>query len=140
MPRSPELTNNAPLQVVVLVLVNHQGDILITQRKKHQHLEGLWEFPGGKVEANESTEEALARECMEELNYQTTNPKKIMDIEHQYPDIRVHLHVYYEHNPSAMASPAEQQNMQWVTAAQLLELPFPAANRPIIDHLLTLNS
>ncbi len=136
MLRSPELTDNASIQVVVLVLQNHQGDILITQRKDNQHLAGFWEFPGGKVEANESIEQALLRECLEELSHQSINPRKIMDINHQYPEKRVHLHVFHEQNNHANPSAAEQQNMQWINPSQLTEFNFPPANQAIIDYLL----
>lgn len=132
MPRSPELTTT---HVVVLVLENDQDEVLLTQRHASQHLPGYWEYPGGKVEANESWLQALQRECMEELQYRPINPQPILEIPHQYPNKHVCLHVFHEHNPHANVRAAEQQNMQWVAKTQLSDWQLPPANAAITDYL-----
>ncbi|WP_223789868.1 (deoxy)nucleoside triphosphate pyrophosphohydrolase [Marinicella meishanensis] len=135
MPRSPELTANTT-HVVVLVLQNGQGEVLLTQRQSHQHLPGLWEYPGGKVETGESRQQALQRECLEELGYRPINPSPILEIPHQYPNKRVCLHVFHEHNPQASVHSAEQQNMRWVPIIELPSVPLPPANATITEYLL----
>jgi 8-oxo-dGTP diphosphatase len=117
------------------VLENHQGDVLLTQRKKHQHLAGYWEFPGGKMERGESAIEALQRECIEELAYHTTANKPILHIHHSYPSINVQLHVFHDINANPSVKPAENQNMQWVKKSKLADIKLPDANHPIIKYL-----
>ncbi len=134
MSRATELTPT-PIKVVVLVLENHQGDILLTQRKKHQHLAGYWEFPGGKVEKGESKLDALKRECIEELAFQTAAIKPILHIHHDYPSISIELHVYHEIKENPLVTPAEMQNMKWVKKSDLTDLQLPEANQAIINYL-----
>jgi 8-oxo-dGTP diphosphatase len=136
MPRSLELNNKATIQVVVLVLENHQDEVLLTKRHAKKHLPNYWEFPGGKIEINETPIQALARECLEELNYCVINPIKILEIPYTYPEIKVYLHVFYEQNNSAKVSPAEQQNMEWTNKIKLNQYKLPPANQAIIDYLL----
>ena len=134
MSRTTDLTPSLT-KVVVLVLKNNQGDILLTQRQKHQHLAGYWEFPGGKIEADESPFEALKRECMEELDYHIIAPEKILTINHQYPTIKVQLQIFYETNTHPQVKPAEGQCMKWVNINDLDQYKLPEANQAIIEHL-----
>lgn len=135
MPRASELKTKTPIQVVVLVLENHQGDILIAQRQKHQHLAGYWEFPGGKIEPHETAIDALQRESLEELNHQIKTPQHILTIDHCYSDINVTLMVFHEliHNPQVKA--AENQPLKWVEKSTLSQYQLPEANQAIIDYL-----
>ena len=135
MPRSPELINPAKIKVVVLVLENNQGDILLTQRKKHQHLAGYWEFPGGKIEAGETAIQALQRECKEELEYNTNSSQRILQIHHDYPSISVDLQVFYEFSPNPQVKAVEKQTMQWVKKADLGQYKLPEANQAILQYL-----
>ncbi len=135
MSRSPQLTKDRSIQVAVLVLENHQGEILLTQRRKNQHLAGYWEFPGGKIELGETAEQALIRECQEELNHSPLNPSLILNTSFQYPEVLVHLHVFYEKNKQAQVQAAEHQIMRWVTKQQLKNHLLPPANTPIIERI-----
>lgn len=135
MSRQTQL-NHKIVNVVVLVLENHQGDILLTQRKEKTHLAHYWEFPGGKVEPKESKLEALKRECIEEIKYTPSSPVHILSINFKYPSKHVQLEVFHEKKESPIVSAAEGQNMQWVKKSQLNLLKTPEANKTIIDHLL----
>ncbi|TDR19577.1 (deoxy)nucleoside triphosphate pyrophosphohydrolase [Marinicella litoralis] len=132
---SRQIELNQPQQIVVLVLENSQGDILLTQRQAGKHLEGYWEFPGGKVEAPESLLEALERESLEEINYQPINPTLLIKLTHSYPNKTVQLHVYHclAHNPQVHAN--EKQAMIWHHKSKLSSVKLPAANLKIINLL-----
>ena len=82
------------LHVAAAVIRGTDGRILLAQRPAHKHQGGLWEFPGGKVEAGESVLSALARELREELGIQVTHAQPLIQVRHAYPDQRVLLDVY----------------------------------------------
>ncbi len=136
MPRAPELKTDI-LKVVVLVLENHQGDILLTQRAKGKHLGGYWEFPGGKIEPDESNATALSREIQEELNYQPLNAVPLITIDHSYPTRTVRIFVYHEIAYNPQVTPAEGQPLKWVKKTDLKSFQLPEANQAIIDILHT---
>ena len=121
-----------PLQVAVGVVKNPEGKILISLRHADLHQGSLWEFPGGKIEASESAEFALARELKEELNITVTAATPLITIKHQYPDLTVQLNVFLVERFSGQAESCEGQPFKWVTPAELEHYAFPAANRPII--------
>ncbi|HXH02898.1 MAG TPA: NUDIX domain-containing protein, partial [Candidatus Competibacteraceae bacterium] len=82
------------IHVAAGALVNGRGEVLITRRHDHQHQGGLWEFPGGKVEPGEGTEQALARELHEELGVEMVAARPLIRIRHAYPDKAVLLDVW----------------------------------------------
>ena len=123
------------LHVAVGVICNTQGMVLISQRHADSHQGGLWEFPGGKVEAGESVEQALARELHEELGISIGRVRPLMDIHHDYSDKAVHLDVWLVEDFSGRASAREGQPLCWVTPEDLRDYTFPAANTPIVEHL-----
>jgi 8-oxo-dGTP diphosphatase len=125
------------VNVAVGVIV--KGDeILLSLRNPQQHQGGKWEFPGGKVEAGEQTVDALARELQEELliNIDKTSCKALIRVEHDYGDKQVCLDVYtltrFEGEPQG----AEQQEIRWVSRAELANLAFPEANVSILEEIL----
>ncbi|HOP21562.1 MAG TPA: 8-oxo-dGTP diphosphatase MutT [Gammaproteobacteria bacterium] len=124
------------IQVVALVLENNQGEILVTKRAPDKHLAGYWEFPGGKVEANETRQQALSREIQEELAYSVKNPQPLIRLNHDYPEHQIELDVWYSQdiNPQVFAN--ENQPMKWVSKTELQKLKMPPADRPIINALL----
>jgi len=121
-----------PLQVAVGVVKNPEGKILISLRHADLHQGGLWEFPGGKIEASETAEQALARELKEELNITVTAATPLIAVNHQYPDRFVQLNVFLVEQFSGEAKSLEGQPFKWVTPAELEHYAFPAANQPII--------
>lgn len=124
------------LDVAVGVIVNQDGRILITRRAGSAHQGGLWEFPGGKVEQGESVTDALSRELKEELNIVVQKSRPLIQVRHDYPDLKVLLDVWTVTQFSGTAKPCEGQPMQWVESAQLSEFAFPEANQPIITAVL----
>jgi 8-oxo-dGTP diphosphatase len=121
-----------PLQVAVGVVKNPEGKILISLRHAELHQGGLWEFPGGKVEASETAESALARELKEELNIDVTAASPLITIRHRYPDRFVQLNVFLVEQFSGEAKSLEGQPFKWVAPYELGQYAFPAANQPII--------
>ncbi|MGD9888854.1 MAG: Nudix family hydrolase [Halothiobacillaceae bacterium] len=128
------------LHVVCALIESLDGQILLAQRLKHQHLGGLWEFPGGKVEPGESEHDALRRELDEELGIRPTQAAQWMDVRHHYADERlgreVVLHVW-----RVLAFEGELvgrlgQPLQWVEKSKLHDLAVPAANRVIVNALV----
>ena len=82
------------VHVVAAVIRNAEQQILLALRPSDKHMGGLWEFPGGKCEAGESPQQALARELHEELGIVIENPQPLIQVRHDYPDLHVLLDVY----------------------------------------------
>ena len=120
------------IHVVAAVIRDADGRILIARRHDHLHQGGLWEFPGGKHEANESREQALSRELMEELGIQPTDFRPLIQIPHHYPDKSVLLDVWLVTAWQGQPHGREDQQIQWVSNYELANYDFPAANLPII--------
>ncbi|TAN67875.1 MAG: Nudix family hydrolase [Methylobacter sp.] len=120
------------LQVAVGVVKNPEGKILISLRHAALHQGGLWEFPGGKIEASETAEFALARELKEELNVTVTAATPLITVKHKYPDRLVQLNVFLVEQFSGEVKSLEGQPFKWVDSDELERYTFPAANQPII--------
>lgn len=131
------------VHVAVGVIKNKHGQILIAKRADDAHQGGLWEFPGGKVEAGESVQQALNRELQEELAITTLSCKPLIQIRHDYSDKSVLLDVRLvddfigqpQVDGSGVGVGNEDQPIRWVDCDELGEYEFPAANRPIITAL-----
>ena len=130
------------IHVVAAVIVSaDQQQIFISRRADHLHQGGFWEFPGGKVEADESPKSALARELFEELDIRIETAHPYMQVEHDYPDKQVFLDIWQVNSFTGTARGKEGQECRWVSLQELLiEQPerlfhFPAANQPILERL-----
>ena len=124
------------LNVVAAVIHNAQGQLLIAQRPLHKHQGGLWEFAGGKVDANETPAQALVRELQEELGITATHYRPLLTVEHHYPDKSVRLQVFRVTAFEGQAHGAEGQPIAWANPEQLKSYAFPAANTPILKAAL----
>ncbi|WP_417763673.1 8-oxo-dGTP diphosphatase MutT [Shewanella sp.] len=127
---------NKRVHVAVGVIIREQ-QILLAKRHGHLHQGGKWEFPGGKVEQGEPVTEALTRELQEELNITVTASCPFMTLSYDYPEKQVFLDIHLVTAFTGQESGAEGQEIRWVKLTELASLPFPDANQPIIDKLLT---
>lgn len=126
--------------VAACALVDTDGRILLAQRPEGKNLAGLWEFPGGKVEANETPEAALIRELKEELDI-TTQPACLAPLtfaSHTYEDFHLLMPLYICRRYEGIARSMEGQNLKWVRAKDLRDYPMPPADEPLIPFLIDL--
>jgi 8-oxo-dGTP diphosphatase len=119
------------IHVAAAVIRSAQG-VLIAKRPQDKHQGGLWEFPGGKVEAGEAVEAALARELAEELGIVVTQARPLIQVRHDYPDKQVLLDVWEVSVFTGDPHGAEGQPLAWVNPRHLGDYAFPAANQPIV--------
>ncbi len=126
------MKSDAALHVAVGVIRDSHGNVLVTRRARHVHQGGLWEFPGGKLEAGESVLQALRRELYEEVGIEVLAATPLIKISHDYGDRRVLLDVWNVPAYSGSEMAREGQAMLWLAPQQLGELSFPVANLPII--------
>ncbi|AFY67233.1 A/G-specific adenine glycosylase [Geitlerinema sp. PCC 7407] len=122
-------------QIGVAVIWNDQNQILIDRRPQSGLLGGLWEFPGGKIEAGETVEDCIVREIREELAIDVEVGDHLITIDHAYTHFRVTLQVYHCRHVAGEPTPIECDEIRWVTLDALDEFPFPKANTQIIEAL-----
>jgi 8-oxo-dGTP diphosphatase len=117
------------------VIVDDEDRVLVSRRHEHAHQGGLWEFPGGKLEAGETVLQALERELAEELGLVVEAARPFTRIRHDYADKSVLLDVWKVHHFSGQAQGLEGQPIAWRHLPELRAAEFPAANLPIIRRL-----
>jgi len=120
------------LHIAVGVIVNERNEVLVARRPFDLHQGGLWEFPGGKVEAGENVHEALVRELHEELNMLVTRARPLIRIHYEYPEYPVLLDVWRVEDWEGDIFGREGQPVEWAPAEILHERQFPPANEAII--------
>jgi 8-oxo-dGTP diphosphatase len=123
------------VHVAAGLIRDERGRYLITQRRKGSHLAGLWEFPGGKMEADETPAAGLRRELAEELAATFAVGDLVETVRWEYPDRVVVLHFFDCRVESGEIVPQEEQAMQWVGPEQLATYDFPPADRELIRRL-----
>lgn len=123
------------IEVAVGVVYRHDGRILVGQRVVKDRYFGKWEFPGGKLENNETVEQALIREFKEETGLDIKSSESLMLLEHDYPDRHVRLHVHAVKEFQGDACALEGQVLKWVTVEELFELDFLQGNQAILERL-----
>jgi A/G-specific adenine glycosylase len=119
----------------VAVIWNDQGQVLIDKRPQSGLLGGLWEFPGGKVEPNETIAECVVREIQEELGIKIAVLEHFMTLEHAYTHFKVTLSVHHCRHLVGEPQPIECDAVKWVSLDALEQYPFPTANQKIIAAL-----
>jgi 8-oxo-dGTP diphosphatase len=126
--------------VVACALIDTDGRILLAQRPAGRSLAGLWEFPGGKLEAGERPELALIRELAEELGITVSEAclAPLTFASHTYPDFHLLMPLYVCRRWEGIVTAREGQNLAWVRPNRLREYPMPPADGPLIPHLTAL--
>lgn len=120
---------------VTAAIIRRDGSFLIAQRPEGSHLEGLWEFPGGKRESGESLEACLMRECAEELGVTVRVGPLLKVVEHAYPDRRVKLHFFECEMVGGDPKPIGCSDVRWVAPEEMSSFPFPPADACLIEEL-----
>ena len=120
---------------VVAALIWREERFLACQRPAHKARGRLWEFVGGKVESGETREQALIRECREELDI-TVVPRDIfMEVTHEYPDLTVHLTLFNADLPQGEPKALEHNALRWITVDEIDQLAFCPADEEILERL-----
>ena len=120
---------------VVGALIWQDGRFMICQRPPHKKRGMLWEFVGGKVEPGETREQALIRECREELDVTLKVGELFLEVDHQYPDIHILLSIY--HSEIAEGNPVlkEHADLRWITVSEIDQYAFCPADGPVLEAL-----
>ena len=119
---------------IAIAVVEHEGKFLIGRREEGTVLAGLWEFPGGKVEAGETSQVAAARECLEETGLEVEVGPAYPAVVHQYDHARVHLE-FFACRPKDSRQQAHPRFL-WAPVERLTEYEFPTANAALIAYLI----
>ena len=120
---------------VVAALIWREERFLACQRPAHKARGLLWEFVGGKVEPGETREQALIRECREEVDI-TVVPRDIfMEVTHEYPDLTVHLTLFNADLPQGEPKALEHNALRWITVDEIDQLAFCPADEEILERL-----
>lgn len=130
------------LLVVAAALIDADDRVLVAQRPAGKQLAGLWEFPGGKLDAGERPEDALIRELREELGVEVKAPclAPLTFASHAYEDFHLLMPLYVCRRWEGMVVPREGQALKWLRPRQLRDLAMPPADEPLIPHLIDLLS
>ena len=120
---------------VVAALIREGEKFMICQRPAHKARGLLWEFVGGKVEPGETKEQALIRECQEELAVTLTVGDVFMDVVHEYPDITVHLTLYTAAIAKGIPQMLEHNDIRWITPSEIPHYEFCPADEEILREI-----
>jgi mutator protein MutT len=133
--RSDETDKKIPHYDVTAGLIWKAGKLLIATRPKGTHLEGFWEFPGGKQEDGENLKECLKREIEEELGIEVMVDELFLTVDHKYPDKRISLHVFNCTWLKGEPVPLQRQETRWITLTDLSKFTFPPPDVQVIKAL-----
>lgn len=121
---------------VVAALIWDKDEFMICQRPAHKARGLLWEFVGGKVEPGETKEQALIRECREELAITLSVGDVFMDVVHKYPDLTVHLTLFNASIAEGVPQKLEHNDICWITVHEIPQYAFCPADKEILKKLM----
>ncbi len=121
---------------VVAALVWEDDKFMICQRPAHKARGLLWEFVGGKVEKGETKEQALIRECREELDVTVAVEDVFMDVVHEYPDLTVHLTLFNSRIAEGVPKMLEHNDIKWITPQEIPNFDFCPADEEILKKII----
>ena len=120
---------------VVAALIWKNGKFMICQRPAHKARGLLWEFVGGKVEPGETKEQALVRECREELAVTVAVQDEFMSLVHEYPDIIIHLTVFNAYIAEGVPQLLEHNDVRWIPPKEIKNYDFCPADNKILEKI-----
>ena len=125
------------VHVSAVALIDDASRVLLAQRPEGKMMAGMWEFPGGKVEAGETPEQALFREIKEELAIELCQPctSPLSFVSHAYEEFHLIMYLFTCRKWDGIPMPQEGQNLTWKTPQQMLDLPMPPADIPLLPIL-----
>lgn len=121
---------------VVAALIWDNDKFMICQRRAHKARGLLWEFVGGKVEPGETKEQALIRECQEELAITLSVGEVFMDVIHEYPDLTVHLTLFNAAIAKGEPQKLEHNDIQWISPSEIQNYEFCPADEEILKRII----
>lgn len=124
---------------VVAALIRKDEKFMICQRPPHKARGLLWEFAGGKVEPGETKEQALIRECREELAVTLSVGEEFLDAVHEYPDLTVHLTLFCASIADGIPQKLEHSDIRWITPGEIPAYTFCPADEVFLTKLLALS-
>lgn len=124
---------------VTCAIIIRSGKILATLRARGMHLEGHWEFPGGKIEAGESAVKCIRREILEELNIRIHVIRSMQPLEHHYPDKAIRLIPFVCKIVSGKIELAEHSEFRWLGKNEIREMNWAAADRKVAEELMDMD-
>ncbi|MBI4208076.1 MAG: 8-oxo-dGTP diphosphatase MutT [Deltaproteobacteria bacterium] len=127
-----------PSYTIVVAVIEENGAVFLVKRPAGTHLQGYWEFPGGKIEAGETLERALFREVREEVGWEILVLEKIDEVDYSYTDRDVHLHFYrcVRRTQEEPATPLEPLEYVWAPIQKLSHYNIPPANQKVVQNLI----
>lgn len=121
---------------VVAALIWRDGRFMICQRPENKTRAFQWEFVGGKAERGETRQEALIRECKEELDITVSVGDIFMEVDHQYPDINVHLTLFHAEISGGEPKMLEHNDIRWITPDEIKGFVFCPADKDILEKII----
>ena len=133
----PETLDEPHIHVVAAVVRDPlvPGRFLIAQRQKGKHLEAMWEFPGGKLEAGETRWAALRRELREEIAIEASAGRALMRVYCRYPEVNVLLDVWTVSAYRGQVRARERQRLAWISVDEIDDYRFPPADLPVLERI-----
>ena len=135
---TPKVRKKIPIYDVAVSVIEYKNKILITKRLNKNFLPGLWEFPGGKIEKNETAIQTIIREVKEETNLTVSNPIFLGNIKHKYSHFGVNISLFISF-PKSIKSLNLSQEYRWIKMKDILNYPLPKANHKMLDILKKLD-